>query len=141
MSTLLARFEKYYMPEPNSGCWIWFGAERAGYGVLTERRGKVWLAHRLSYIFFKGEIPIGKVLDHLCRNTYCVNPAHLEAVTLRENVLRSPDTLPSINLRKTHCKHGHLLQGDNLEAKAKWRCCKICHIQRQQAYMDRKRGR
>lgn len=44
---------------------------------------------------------------HLCGNRLCCNVAHLEAVTPRGNILRSPDTLASINLAKTHCKSGH----------------------------------
>jgi hypothetical protein len=52
-------------------------------------------------------------LDHLCRNKACVNPAHLEPVTNRENVLRGVG-LSAENARKTHCKRGHPLSGDNV---------------------------
>lgn len=51
-------------------------------------------AHRLSYELFVGPIPDGYELDHLCRNRGCVNPAHLEAVTHRVNVLRGLAALP-----------------------------------------------
>jgi len=66
-------------------------------------------AHRAAYILAKGPIPDGLTLDHLCRNRACINPDHLEAVTQRENTLRSPFAKAAINARKTHCVRGHLL--------------------------------
>src|SRR3546814_19356891 len=45
-------------------------------------------AHRISYELCVGPIPEGMELDHLCRVRRCVNPAHMEPVTHRENVLR-----------------------------------------------------
>jgi len=107
----LASFEHYYIPEPNSGCWIWLGPlldqrPTKQYGrfqwfdpVLNKRAMK--LAHVLSYELYIAAIPEGKELDHLCKNTWCVNPAHLEPVTHTENVRRSKSAT------KTHCRHGH----------------------------------
>lgn len=85
----LARFEAKFVPEPNSGCWLWIAAlhERAGYGAFRYK-GQARLAHRVSYEHFRGIIPAGLVLDHLCRTRCCVNPEHLEAVTLLENIRR-----------------------------------------------------
>ena len=132
MNIMLERFEKYYMPEPNSGCWIWLGALAQGYGRLYERPGKIVQAHRFSYETFKGIIPVGYDIDHLCRNRCCVNPAHLEAVTRRENLLRSALTQPAINLSKTHCKRGHLLvEGNLLKLKQGGRSCAVCNRLRQ----------
>src|SRR6188474_2118304 len=63
-----------------NGCWEWIGSiTKCGYGVIWNQ--KLIYAHRLSYEFFKGPIPNGKQMDHLCRHRHCVNPAHLEAVT------------------------------------------------------------
>jgi hypothetical protein len=79
------RFDQYHMPEPNSGCWIWFGSTfRKGYGSISEggRHGRTLQAHRVSYERFKGPIAPGLTIDHLCRTPCCVNPDHLEAVTL-----------------------------------------------------------
>ena len=70
-------------------CWIWRAAKtKEGYGLFSIRY-KMRVAHRVSYIHFKGKIPVGLQMDHLCRNTSCVNPEHLEPVTAKENKRRS----------------------------------------------------
>lgn len=71
------------------GCWTWTGSKHPlGYGMakaLGER-----YAHRVSYRLHRGPIPEGLTIDHLCRNRSCVNPAHLEVVSLAENIRRAP---------------------------------------------------
>ena len=52
-------------------------------------------------------------LDHTCRVRHCVNPHHLQDVTIRENVLRS-EGVAAINAKKTHCPKGHEYSGGNL---------------------------
>lgn len=75
--------------EPNSGCWLWAGADNAsGYGKLAIGHSARVYAHRASYELAKGPIPDGMHLDHLCRVTCCINPDHLEPVTNRENARR-----------------------------------------------------
>lgn len=70
-------------------CWVWTGATRGGYGrVKLSTLGQTVSTHRLSYEHHVGPIPDGKVLDHLCRNRACMNPAHLEPVTHQENIRR-----------------------------------------------------
>ena len=71
------------------GCWIWAGSTKANcsgvrYGDVTIRR-HVYLAHRVSWSIFHGQIPEGMVVDHRCYNPLCVNPAHLQVVTHQEN--------------------------------------------------------
>lgn len=68
-------------------CWVWQGTLRGGYGRFRAGR-KTFSAHRVSYEHHVGAIPDGLVLDHLCRNRACINPAHLEPVTIRENIRR-----------------------------------------------------
>lgn len=69
-------------------CWTWQkGKSGKGYGIVYTKKGGEG-AHRAMYKSIKGPIPDGLELDHLCRNTDCVNPSHLEPVTHLENVRR-----------------------------------------------------
>jgi hypothetical protein len=82
--------------------------------------------HRVVYEALVKPIPVGLVLDHLCRVRHCVNPAHLEPVTQRENVLRG-ETAPAANKAKTHCVRGHPFSGQNLILrKSGVRECRTC---------------
>ena len=84
------RFMEKMSPEPNSGCWLWLGfIAKNGYGRFGIRRTAHW-AHRVAYRLFVGDIPDGLDLDHLCRTRCCVNPEHLQAVSRKENLHRSP---------------------------------------------------
>lgn len=70
------------------GCWVWTAhGNNRGYGRFRVG-GRQAYAHRVAYELRNGPIPPGLTIDHLCRNKMCVNPAHLEPVTLRENALR-----------------------------------------------------
>lgn len=101
------------IPEPMSGCWIWIGAQvPRGYGTIERLRttkgirGGTISAHRASWIAFRGEIPPNLVVDHKCRNRACINPDHLQLVTLRENILLGIGKAAML-ARQTHCKRGH----------------------------------
>lgn len=124
--TLAERLERWSMPEPNSGCWLWLGALTDGYGVLHANGER--MAHRVSYEHYVGPIPEGLVIDHKCRTRCCINPRHMEPVTPAENTRRGwPCT-------KTHCKHGHALTPDNLYTHTHgWRQCATC----KRAYRNR----
>lgn len=122
MKTALERFEEKFIPEPNSGCWLWVGARTvAGYGVCGGRKNRQY-AHRWAYERWVGAIPAGTEIDHLCRTRCCVNPAHLEAVSHRENILRG--VAPAAEAaRRTHCPEGHAYDATNSKGD---RVCSVC---------------
>lgn len=108
----------------NDGCWLWQGwKDRDGYGQCQVANTRLkQRVHRYSYELFIGKIPDGLVIDHLCRVRHCLNPWHLEAVTVRENVLRG-NTIPALHLAK-HCCPKHNV--DYVLRKAGYRDCLIC---------------
>lgn len=138
--TVEARFwSKVFKHE--SGCWDWLGALSWS---KDKRRpscyGRFWdgerlsLAHRYSYILAHGSIKEGLQIDHLCKNTRCVNPAHLEAVTSRENNLRS-EAVSAKHAVKTHCPAGHAYDEGNTYVDAKGsRHCRACRANRRFAH-------
>lgn len=87
-------------------CWLWIGSRSDGaYGQFRLPGGvgsKLVQAHRYAYESLVGAIPDGLTLDHLCENKGCVNPAHLEAVSLAENIRRSKGR------KRDECPKGHV---------------------------------
>lgn len=120
-------------------CWEWQGLRSSkGYGHVYAGATYLGVAHRCSYELVVGAIPEGATIDHLCRNRACVNPAHLEPVSQRENVLRGIGHSAQ-NARKTHCHDGHELAGDNLYLRNGRRHCRACRSESwRKALADRK---
>ena len=112
-------------------CWLWLGPVTAdGYGKTAVASGRVQTSHRFFYEQLVGPIPDGLQLDHLCRVRNCVNPAHLEPVTVRENTLRS-EGFAARHARQTHCLRGHEFTESNtyMRRNAKGgisRTCRTC---------------
>lgn len=75
-------FEEKYIPEPNSGCWLWSsGWDKDGYGTLTGSKR----AHRVSWESVNGPIPKGFMICHKCDTPPCVNPSHMFLGTAADN--------------------------------------------------------
>lgn len=119
-----------------NNCWLWTGSSNSwGYGSFWLNGRKVQ-SHRVSYELFREDIPEDMVIDHLCRNRLCVNPSHMEVVTLGENVLRG-ECPAAINLRKTHCNKGHELIP---KSNGKGRICMICQRDRLRKFRAKQKG-
>jgi hypothetical protein len=123
-----------------SGCWEWLGRpDKDGYGIFYVD-GKNKKAHRVSYELFRGPIPKGLTIDHLCMNRRCVNPLHLEVVTLKANILRG--TSPSArNAKKKSCPQGHPFDEENTyTSPAGGRHCRSCCAARAKIYAQRRKS-
>lgn len=114
--------------EKKDNCWIWTATKTShGYGQFGLNY-KIVLAHRVCYEMFKGIIPDDMELDHICRNTSCVNPDHLEAVSHQENCIRGNCGKNNQNAKKMYCVNNHPLIQENLvKRKDGRRECLICH--------------
>ena len=120
----IERFDEKVERTPD--CWLWNATRNnQGYGQFWDGEDTV-LAHRWSYEHFVAPIPVGLVLDHLCRTPACVNPNHLEPVTQHENILRG--TAPAAqHARKTHCQRGHEFDEANTYRDPRGRrTCRTC---------------
>lgn len=126
----------------SDGCWLWQARLSDGYGRMSLRGVEApALAHRVSYEFFRGSIPTGMQLDHLCRHRACVNPSHLEPVTSRENTMRGLN-FAATNAARTHCQRGHAFDNDNTRMRASGeRVCRDCERQRRRDYRARAAAR
>ena len=149
----LARFLTWVEVQPN-GCWRWKGKPTpGGYGRFSFD-GTRPPAHRVAYEHYVKAIPKGLDLDHLCHtrdkacpggnscpHRLCVNPAHLEPVTRRENLLRGRSQVAA-NAAKTHCPQGHPYDEANIYWHRGNRHCRICRADQIAAWnAGRKRPR
>lgn len=141
---MVESFKKAYTPEEVAayaydhiekddvtGCWNWTGSRVPdGYGVMPigkrpDGKKKYSVVHRWTYEQLVGPIPEGLQLDHLCRNTSCVNPAHLEPVTCQVNLIRG--VRRNQYKDRTHCSRGHEYTPENTQInKRGTRICRTC---------------
>ena len=121
-------------------CWLWTAAKtHEGYGRFSAHDRRTVIASRFSYELLVGPIPPKLTIDHLCCTPACVNPAHMEVVPMGVNTLRGNSPW-GINHKKTHCKRGHPLSGQNLSNRSDGsRQCKKCDAWRQRGYRARPR--
>lgn len=149
-----------------NGCWLFTGnISKQGYGQFhigsrTDNTNRNIGAHRISYQLLVGEIPVGYEVDHTCHSQdltckagveclhrRCFNPAHLEAVTQHENILRS---IPHRDIEKyseTHksrtglCKHGHALDYSYVKRNGRVAMgCRTCRNKLSWDYQKRTKG-
>ncbi len=112
-------------------CWNWTGNNYLGYGRMRVSTTKHSHTHRVSYEYFRGKIPNGLHIDHLCRNPSCCNPDHLEPVPPRENMRRG-----FCGILRTHCKRGHKWIPENMYiSRAGVEQCAICMKMLRDAYV------
>ncbi len=108
--TFVRRFRSKIVPGPG-GCLLWTGEKHdEGYGRVTiERKPRRhrFMAHRVSYEIEREPVPDDLTIDHTCRVRLCVNPEHLEIVTLEENTRREMAALHGSD-PGVRCKRGHV---------------------------------
>ena len=134
------RFWSKVKPADFLDCWEWMGRrDRNGYGDFATH-GRTFKAHRVSWATVNGPIGEGLHVDHLCRNPSCVNPAHLEPVTPRVNILRG-EAFSAVHARKTHCPRGHEYNLENTYFRKDRRGRRQCRVCSQEAKELQRRER
>jgi hypothetical protein len=116
-----------YTVDTTFGCWLWIGKRNTNGRPIVWRGRTPFQAHRASYEHHDGPVPTGLELDHECRNTDCVRPAHLRAVTRRENEFRKQW---SFRVRIATCKRGHDMK-DAIVTGNGGRVCRTCSRSKQ----------
>jgi hypothetical protein len=100
---VLERFEEKVERVTDSGCWVWMGAlSIGGYGKFLVD-GRLIYVHRFTYETWRGPIPAGLVLDHVCRVRCCCSPWHVRAVTQRENAVHNSLSMAAVHSAKDRC--------------------------------------
>lgn len=122
------------------GCWIYNCAPSPkGYRRFRDDTGRTVFVHRFAYELLRGPIPAGLTIDHLCRNTACCNPEHLEPVEGPENTKRG--TAGQWLSAKTHCPQGHEYTSENTYVWSGRRHCRECRRIGGRQYDKKRRGK
>lgn len=127
---VLARF--WCKVEKSDDCWLWTAKRnQLGYGKFAVTSQREVYAQRFAWEAEHGPVPAVRERDHLCRNRACVNPAHMEPVTHRENVRRGA------HVNRATCANGHPYTPENVRITASGaRRCRACDRERAIALRD-----
>lgn len=154
IATLAERFARYWIPEPNSGCWLWTGALAKGRAFMNSgHKGKAVHAARISWFLHKGDFQSLYVLHH-CDNAACVNPDHLYLGTQTQNVAdgvrrgryanNGRNQRQKTRPRKPYCANGHEFTPENTRwatgRKSLVRHCRACCRINCKSYRQRQRA-
>lgn len=141
---LLSKIQSF---EPDQ-CWEWIGVKLRGYGQLRyglgEQTPSMRSAHRFSYWAFIGDLVEGRNIHHVCENKGCVNPHHLQQLTVSDHSMRNRRSVAAGNRRKTECVHGHPFDSTNTAwirtKNGRWRRrCLECRRSQARARMEKRR--
>lgn len=127
----------------DAGCWIYHGHLVGGYGQTAigstaDGTRMFHPTHRIVYTVLAGPIPDGLYTDHLCRNTACQNPDHLEPVTPQQNTLRGT-SFAAQHAARTTCPKGHPY--DKIDTYGRRRCARCDAARKREWYLAKKRDR
>lgn len=139
----IERFNKRIAAKENSDCWWWTGyVGSSGYGRFNIVGLTPRYAHRIAWeITHEQEVPRGLVVMHLCNNRLCVNPAHLQVGTQRENLnmARKDGLMKKPHQGATHCKNGHEYTTPMTYDRRGYKLCVVCKP-RVRRYKEQKNG-
>lgn len=125
-----------------NGCWQWMGGieKKTGYGYFSIKVGGKFVkrkAHRVAYQLFEKNLDPSLVIDHECKNRFCVNTKHHRQVTIGVNSTENSIGVTAMNKSKTQCKNGHGFDDENTYIYGKHRICKTCARIRSGVVSDR----
>jgi hypothetical protein len=127
---LYDRFIAKYYVDSESGCWIWTAARNSsGYGQFSIGSFKTQPAHRVAWMMYRGAIPAGRSLEHICRVRHCINPNHLRIITPALNALENSVSPIALNAALRMCRKC----GGPLKEKVRRKCtrsrryCPVCY--------------
>src|ERR1700676_5168759 len=130
METVSRTIEQRFWNKVNKTdtCWLWTGSKGQWVHGQFWNGKRLINAHRISYEWNVGKIPAGLTIDHICRNPPCVNPSHLQAITMRDNILLGSKA------QNTHCPKNHPFEGHNVIWVKTSRMCRICKQDKDRRY-------